>query len=750
MTKEEILEQVPIDELYRRYLPNWIPNKLASAPFREDKEPSLSVFEYQGKLLWKDHGSDHKGDIFTLVALINNLDVKSDFAEVLATIKRDMALWSPLELDTKKGTNLPISSLNVDQTSIVATDWTKEALKFWTSFGIPENVLNRYGVTQISSYTTKKGHTFPIKKPSYAFAYEVNARYKIYIPKQDSATEKRFFKNQIKTDYFGYKQLPSEGKSVVITGGEKDCLVFNAMGFSCITMQSENQNPPKSLLEELKDRFLNIYICYDNDKAGIGAVNRILEFDTDLTSFKIPNEYKDIAEMSSHLGLESAKDLVVEAIQGKVAKQDQVLSEEDKIYQQASKKYVRVGLNYYKIQHRPTINGELQEILTKWSRPVIIQDHGVKVLNFVAKYEGFVTLPEHFNLKKEYSGFYNKYMPLPFEPDDTAKNIDLSISFLQHIFKNCHDWEMGLDYLTLLYRMPTQKLPILSLVSKDRHTGKSTFCEWLNAIFGSNMTMSTNQDLESNFNTDMAGKLIVAIDEAYIGNKSTIERIKYLSTTHRAKIEGKGEDKYEMDNFTKWVLCSNNEDSFIQTDKDEVRFWVLKVDPLMRAVPDIIAKLKKEIPALLHYLKDRPIKYPNETRAWFNFQLLQTDALLKLQENSVSSIEKEIRELIKESILEFKLPHVQFTLADLTDALGEVGSLRFHKTDVSRLLKNEWNLRPEQGRYKKYRWGPADSAGNQAVKVSGGNGRHYTFKAERFLNDEEFAELNQTNMFKDE
>lgn len=40
-----------------------------------------------------------------------------------------------------------------------------------------------------------------------------------------------------------------------------------------------------------------------------------------------------------------------------------------------------------------------------------------------------------------------------------------------------------LDYLQLLYLYPIQKLPILLLVSEERNTGKSTFLNFLKAIF---------------------------------------------------------------------------------------------------------------------------------------------------------------------------------------------------------------------------------------------------------------------------
>ena len=36
--------------------------KSTRSPLRHDKKPSFSVFEFQGKYFWKDHGNTDKGD----------------------------------------------------------------------------------------------------------------------------------------------------------------------------------------------------------------------------------------------------------------------------------------------------------------------------------------------------------------------------------------------------------------------------------------------------------------------------------------------------------------------------------------------------------------------------------------------------------------------------------------------------------------------------------------------------------------
>ena len=90
-------------------------------------------------------------------------------------------------------------------------------------------------------------------------------------------------------------------------------------------------------------------------------------------------------------------------------------------------------------------------------------------------------------------------------------------SLIEHIFGE--QYKLGMDYLQLLYLKPTQKLPILLLVSEERNTGKSTFLNFLKALFQENVTFNTNEDFRSQFNADWAGKLMIVVDEVLLNRR---------------------------------------------------------------------------------------------------------------------------------------------------------------------------------------------------------------------------------------
>ena len=133
--------------------------------------------------------------------------------------------------------------------------------------------------------------------------------------------------------------------------------------------------------------------------------------------------------------------------------------------------YIRVGTQYYKQVKAPSISGHINKSLVPWNIETIRQDHGKTYLAAIPKYDGFTCIPDHLDFKSSYHNFYNTYAPLSHKLREGECR--LSLNFVRHIFGS--HYELGLDYLQLLFVRPTQILPILCLVSRERSTGKSTF-----------------------------------------------------------------------------------------------------------------------------------------------------------------------------------------------------------------------------------------------------------------------------------
>ena len=366
--------------------------------------------------------------------------------------------------------------------------------------------------------------------------------------------------------------------------------------------------------------------------------------------------------------------------------------------------YLRIGTVYYKLIEKPLISGDKNAVLSRWSRETIIHDHQKNFLSQIPKYDGFCCIPNHLHFQQIVDGFCNIYNEIPFQPSSEIEDLEKlnllipnSLEFMQHIFGN--QIELGLDYLKILFEFPTQILPILCLVSKERATGKSTFLKWLKEIFGMNMSYIKGDSFGSQFNSDWIAMLIVAIDEVFFDRKEITERLKYLSTTNKDKLENKGKDREEVDFFAKFVLCSNNEENFIQIDESEIRFWILKIRPIQSENTEFLKQLIEEIPFFLKFLLIRKFHSEKKTRMWFSPEEIKTDALQKLVWKNNNKLEGMMLETLYElfeSITEEEIQVVPQDVLSMVNKFFKTSNYsHYTRNDIRKILKDSWELIPQ-------------------------------------------------------
>ena len=351
--------------------------------------------------------------------------------------------------------------------------------------------------------------------------------------------------------------------------------------------------------------------------------------------------------------------------------------------------FIRVGTTLYKLVNQPRLNGGYVKKRIVWNNETLRQDYGKHYLATVPKYDGFCTVPDHVNYHPIVDKFLNLYEPIDHQP----KEGDFSHiqSLVGHIFGE--QYELGMDYLQLLYLQPVQKLPILLLVSEERNTGKSTFLNFLKAVFQNNVTFNTNEDFRSQFNSDWAGKLLIVVDEVLLSRREDSERLKNLSTTLSYKVEAKGKDRDEIAFFAKFVLCSNNEYLPVIIDAGETRYWVRKINRLENDDTGFLQKLKDEIPAFLHFLTQRKLSTEKESRMWFNPVLLHTAALQRIIRSNRNRLEIEMSELILDIMESVGIESFSFCLNDMLPLLINT-QVKVEKHQVRKVVQDCWKLTP--------------------------------------------------------
>lgn len=352
-------------------------------------------------------------------------------------------------------------------------------------------------------------------------------------------------------------------------------------------------------------------------------------------------------------------------------------------------RFERIGTTYYKIVRQPNAAGELSERRLPWSIEAIRQDYGKDFLANIPKYDGFCCVPAHIGYNTVVGTFLNRYAPIShISMPGEWPTIE---ALVRHIFGD--QYELGLDYLQLLYTKPLQKLPILLLVSEERNTGKSTFLNFLKALFEANVTFNTNESFRSQFNSDWNGKLIIVVDEVLLNKREDSERLKNLSTTYRYKVEAKGQDREEVSFFAKFVLCSNNEYLPVVIDPGETRYWVRKIERLKSDDTAFLNKVKAEIPAFLHHLSERHLSTTEESRMWFDPRLTDTAALQKIIRANRNRVEIELAELLMDIMENRKIDAVDFCLNDIL-CLFDYQRVKTDRTALRRVVQECWKLRP--------------------------------------------------------
>ena len=355
----------------------------------------------------------------------------------------------------------------------------------------------------------------------------------------------------------------------------------------------------------------------------------------------------------------------------------------------SKEEFIRVGTTLYKLVNQPRLDGGYVKKRIVWNNETLRQDYGKHFLATIPKYDGFCTIPDHVNYRPIVDKFLNLYEPIDHRPQE---GVFPSIqSLVRHIFGE--QYELGMDYLQLLYLHPIQKLPILLLVSEERNTGKSTFLNFLKALFQNNVTFNTNEDFRSQFNSDWAGKLLIVVDEVLLSRREDSERLKNLSTTLSYKVEAKGKDRDEIAFFAKFVLCSNNEYLPVIIDAGETRYWVRKIDRLQTDDTDFLQKLKAEIPAFLYHLQHRQLSTEKESRMWFATSLLHTEALQKIIRSNRNRLEIEMCELILDIMASMGIDTFSFCCNDILTLLANT-YVKAEKHQVRKVLQECWKLIP--------------------------------------------------------
>ncbi|WP_418800196.1 hypothetical protein [Porphyromonas sp.] len=323
--------------IFRAYLPNVTGGKNFLSPFYDDKKASCTIYQTRrGVWRYKDFGNGGSGgDAFWFVGKLFGYNLSTQFPKILAQIVQDLNL--PLDITTQESlAKAPVrpqvsvsSSSPVKQTSwtdkysIHPQPFTQSDIEFWGKYGINQDTLERYGVSSLASFSSYnrmgKPYQLHYRSTEPMYCYQLGDSVKIYRPH----SKVRFLNAGVRSgdDLFGYAQLPSRGKCVLLTGGEKDVLSLASHGFPAFCLNSETAHLPKTLLQGLSDRFDMVGVLYDMDDTGVRQSQKIIEDNPDISNLfrvELPlsgsKSEKDVSDFFSQGGTATALQGVINQI----------------------------------------------------------------------------------------------------------------------------------------------------------------------------------------------------------------------------------------------------------------------------------------------------------------------------------------------------------------------------------------------------------------------------------------------------
>ena len=369
--------------------------------------------------------------------------------------------------------------------------------------------------------------------------------------------------------------------------------------------------------------------------------------------------------------------------------------------------YIRVGTKYFKETSKRDHNGVLRTNLKVWEKATIVDDYGRKMLDEIPSYDDFTIEPDNKSHNRIVGGNYNLYAPFEHVPAKSFKDSDIkwTMKLMDHIFGE--QIEIGIQYMKILYDKPKQKLPILVLTSEDRSTGKTTFLDYLELLFGANAVVVNPQDISGSFNAGYAASNIVMIEESKFESVQATEKLKNLATQKKILVNTKFVTQYSIPFYGKLVITSNDEQKFSRVDDKEIRYWVRKIPEISgKANHNILQDLRSEIPHFLAYLNSLPEVDTSKSRMVFDAAQLVTEALTTVKKESRSWLYKEIEILLDAHCQDNpQYASFKFISKDIKTVFFQ-SNPRVEVHYIDSVLKNEYKLPRE----KMQRYNPLESS----------------------------------------
>lgn len=283
---------------------------LINSPLREDSKPSFSIFyDAHNKIRWKDFATGESGNLWELFVKYWGIPYDKVLSRVYKEVNSDKKVSMKIVSHRKTEHSDKIIQVKI-------RDWKDYDLKYWETYGISLKWLKFSRTYPISHYFID-GKTFLANKYAYVYLEKKDNKVtmKIYQP---YSKVMKWCNNHNSSVWDLWSKLPKTGEKLIITSSRKDALtIWENTGIPSVSMQAESVLPKPQVIQELKNRFKQVYILYDNDYTNPDNPGRTLGHKLsemyNLIQIEIPEEYKskDSSDLVKNHSRQTLKDVIL-------------------------------------------------------------------------------------------------------------------------------------------------------------------------------------------------------------------------------------------------------------------------------------------------------------------------------------------------------------------------------------------------------------------------------------------------------
>jgi len=304
---DEIKKLVSDAELASLYLGVSEVPCIISSPLRKDRKPSFGLYSNNGeRIYWVDLATKERGGMYDLLSQLWHCSYK----EVLIKIKNDLQRFSK---GAKVSNYVPCAVRDVathrsgSDLQCRVREWRQYDIDYWASYGVPLEWLKYAEVYPISHkiiVSGKNKYVYGADKLAYAFVERKEGKVTLKIYQPHNKAGYKWANKHDRSVISLWTKIPESGDRVVICSSLKDALCLWAnTGIPAIAVQGEGYGMSDTAVSELKRRFTNVYILFDNDEAGL-ADGRKLSETTGFTNVILPKFEggKDVSDLFKSVG----------------------------------------------------------------------------------------------------------------------------------------------------------------------------------------------------------------------------------------------------------------------------------------------------------------------------------------------------------------------------------------------------------------------------------------------------------------